>query len=148
MITAKGAEEEKIRGFTKGADDYLSKPFSIQELLLRIEAVTRRVYPNTSEKKVDKLDGLFLDHQNNTVKVADRTIDLTTIQFNLLNIFILNKGEVLSKPYLYKVILNKKVGAYDRSLDMHLSRIRKKLNDANWDGGRLQTVHGKGYCLK
>jgi len=60
----------------------------------------------------------------------------------------LNSGEVLSKPYLYQTVLKRSYGIYDRSLDMHLSRIRRKLNEAKWKGDRLQTINGKGYCIK
>ena len=74
-------------------------------------------------------------------------LEFTPIQFKLLWELLLHRGEVLSKAYLYQKVLNKNIGAYDRSLDMHLSRVRRKLNEASWQGERLQTSHGKGYCL-
>ncbi|WP_076418368.1 response regulator transcription factor [Colwellia sp. UCD-KL20] len=149
VLTAKGAEEERIKGFTQGADDYLAKPFNTTELLLRIEALLRRTHqPNEIKKnKHIKIDGLFLDAIKKHAEVHNVTLSLTTIQFNLLWELSLHHTEVLSKAYLSQRVLNKTLGAYDRSLDMHLSRIRRKLNDVNWQGDRLQTAHGKGYCL-
>lgn len=149
VLTAKGAEEERIKGFTQGADDYLAKPFNTTELLLRIEALLRRTHqPNEiTQNKHIKIDGLFLDVIKKHAEVNNVTLSLTTIQFNLLWELSLHHGEVLSKAYLSQRVLNKTLGAYDRSLDMHLSRIRRKLNDVNWQGDRLQTAHGKGYCL-
>jgi len=75
-------------------------------------------------------------------------VEFTTIQFKLLWELISQQNKIISKADLYQIVLNKKLGAYDRSLDMHLSRVRRKLNEANWLGERLQTVHGKGYCFK
>jgi two-component system response regulator PfeR len=148
MLTAKGAEEERIKGFNYGADDYLSKPFNSTELLLRIEALLRRSHNHTPEKILKlSFDGLHIDRHQSIVSANDRELDLTPIQFKLLWVLLHNSGEVLSKAYLYQTVLNKSYGAHDRSLDMHLSRVRRKLIEAGWPGQRLQTVHGKGYCL-
>lgn len=149
MVTAKGAEQERIIGFTQGADDYVSKPFNPTELLLRIEALLRRSRQVNSEVKQKELnlDNLTLSYSNQLVSVDGNAIDFTPIQFKLLWELLLHKGETLTKAYLYQQVLNRNLGAYDRSLDMHLSRLRKKLNQANGPGERLQTSHGKGYCL-
>ena len=151
MLTAKGAEEERITGLSFGADDYVSKPFNPTELLLRIEALLRRslaISPNSdnAEQKIE-LDSLSLCNVNNRVYVDEKEIEFTPIQFKLLWELAINRGDVLSKAYLYQRVLNKTLGAYDRSLDMHLSRVRRKLNDANWQGDRVQTCHGQGYCI-
>ncbi len=149
MVTAKDAEQERIQGFSHGADDYVAKPFSTIELLLRIEALLRRSH----SKNIDyleqelSLDELTVNYKTQTVVVSNEALDFTPIQLKLLWELLLHRGEVLSKAYLYQRILNRTIGAYDRSLDMHLSRVRRKLNDANWQGERLQTSHGKGYCL-
>ncbi|NQZ88478.1 MAG: response regulator transcription factor [Colwellia sp.] len=149
MVTAKDAEQERIQGFSQGADDYVAKPFSTAELLLRIEAILRRSHQTVVESSKQELavDGLTLNIKNQLVFVEDKVLEFTPIQFKLLWELLLNRGEVLSKAYLYQKVLNKNIGAYDRSLDMHLSRVRRKLNDGNWPGERLQTSHGKGYCL-
>lgn len=149
MVTAKGAEQEKIEGFCQGADDYVSKPFNIVELLLRIEALLRRSHFNQKEQQVRELvlDGLLVNQLDQSVKVDNTKLEFTPIQFKLLWELVLHRGEVLSKAFLYQRVLNKNLGEHDRSIDMHLSRVRRKLNDASWQGKRIQTSHGKGYCL-
>ncbi len=149
MLTAKGAEQEKIQGFSQGADDYVAKPFSTPELLLRIEALLRRSTQLPLEKSLQKIElsNLTVNNKSAEVYVGEQRIEFTPIQFKLLWELLLHQGEVLTKAYLYQRVLNRNMGAYDRSLDMHLSRVRRKLNEAQWNGDRLQTSHGKGYCL-
>ncbi|WP_445354237.1 response regulator transcription factor [Microbulbifer sp. EKSA008] len=149
ILTAKGAEEERITGLRHGADDYVAKPFNQTELLLRIEALLRRSQPAQTEN-VDhaEIDNLLLDLNTQQVFAGDSPIEFTAIQFKLLWELAIHRGEVLSKAYLSQQVLNRTLGAYDRSLDMHLSRVRRKLTCVGWRGDRLQTVHGKGYCLK
>ncbi len=150
MITACGAEEERIKGFSRGADDYLPKPFNIEELMLRIDALLRRTMDNQSNTFRSSqltLDLLTLDRSNLTVIYAKQALTFTTIEFNLLWILLENKSEVLSKPYLYQVVLEKEFSRYDRSLDMHVSRIRRKLINNGMFADRLKTIHGKGYSL-
>ncbi len=149
MVSAKGAEQERIQGFSQGADDYVAKPFNNTELLLRIEALLRRSQPSEKESFANEvcLDELTINHSAHQVHVGSKALEFTPIQFKLLWELALHRGEVLSKSYLYQRVLNKTLGAYDRSLDMHLSRVRRKLSEANWQGERLQTSHGKGYCL-
>jgi len=152
MISAKGAEEERILGLSHGADDYVAKPFNTQELLLRIESILRRSKPNANANPKSRteinIDGLTLDAGKQVIYVNHQEIEFTTIQFKLLWALVSQQDIIVSKADLYQTVLNKKLGAYDRSLDMHLSRVRRKLNEANWLGERLQTVHGKGYCFK
>jgi len=150
MISAKGAEEERILGLIHGADDYVAKPFNSQELLLRIEGLLRRSQPRIAPKRVTEIsiDGLTLNATKQFIKVNGEEVEFTTIQFKLLWELISQQNQIISKADLYQAVLNKKLGVYDRSLDMHLSRVRRKLNEANWLGERLQTVHGKGYCFK
>lgn len=150
MVTACGAEEERIQGFSKGADDYLPKPFNVEELMFRIDALLRRTMKNqdNSHKSSKLIIDLFsLDRSNLNVLYDDETLTFTTIEFNLLWTLLENQGEVLSKPYLYQAVLERDFSSYDRSLDMHLSRIRRKLTDCGMFADRLKTVHGKGYCL-
>jgi two-component system response regulator PfeR len=150
MVTARGAEQERIQGFSQGADDYVSKPYNQTELLLRVEALLRRSQYQQVDASDNEiiLDNLTINFKEQHVLVESVLLDFTPIQFKLLWELALHRGEVLSKAYLYQRILNRHMTAYDRSLDMHLSRVRRKLNDANWSGDRLQTSHGKGYCLK
>jgi two-component system response regulator PfeR len=149
MLTAKGAEEERIKGFSQGVDDYLAKPFSVTELLLRIEAILRRCYADRRPEAAPLLDidGLEINRVLQSATARQQVLDLTPIQFELLWILMLHQGEVLSKAFLYQAVLRRAYGEHDRSIDMHLSRLRRKLLDSGWPGERLRTVHGRGYCL-
>ncbi|ALU45413.1 response regulator transcription factor [Pseudoalteromonas rubra] len=150
MVSAKGAEEERIVGLSHGADDYVAKPFNATELLLRIERLLKRSHGNTAPITQSEItvDGLRLALQTQSITLHGKPLDFTPIQFKLLWALISQQNTIVPKADLYLSVLNKKLGAYDRSLDMHLSRVRRKLNDANWFGERLQTVHGQGYCFK
>jgi len=118
--------------------------------MFRIDALLRRTMKNQDNShKSSKLaiDLFSLDRSNLNVLYDDEAITFTTIEFNLLWTLLENQGEVLSKPYLYQAVLERDFSAYDRSLDMHLSRVRRKLTDCGMFSDRLKTVHGKGYCL-
>ena len=148
ILSAKHAEEERIQGLSAGADDYLAKPFNKEELLLRIDAILRRTMqvPNTSDS-IQEMDALIVDKTQARVTVYDNEVNFTPTEISLLWVLMQNKGEVLSKAFLYQTVLNRRYSQYDRSVDMHLSRIRKKLSSHGWEGNRLQTVHSKGFCL-
>lgn len=150
MLTACGAEEERIAGFSKGADDYLAKPFNLTELLLRIEALLRRslgVRDNRADVRQLTLGELFLDRHVQSLSVNSQPVELTSIQFKLLWMLVSHQHEVLSKPYLHQLVLEREFSCYDRSLDMHLSRVRRKLTAAGLAADRFQTVRGKGYVF-
>ena len=148
MITASGAEQERIEGYQKGADDYLPKPFNLKEMLVRIEALLRRSTPD-SEHYFNTGDitagSLFLNRARQEVYFNEQHLELTPIQFKLLWFLVENKGEILSKPFLNQCVLERAFSRYDRSLDMHISRVRKKLIECGMAPERLTTVHGKGY---
>lgn len=151
MLTACGAEEERIRGLRHGADDYLSKPFNLTELQLRIEAVLRRTQVTGSTPGAQpptlELDGLRLERVMQRVSVHGQPVRLTPLQFRLLWYLVAHRGEALTKPYLYRAVLEREYSRYDRSLDMHVSRIRRRLADAGLMVDRLLTVHGRGYVF-
>jgi two-component system response regulator PfeR len=148
MITASGAEQERIEGYRTGADDYLPKPFNFTEMLLRIEALLRRssdeVAPLSQHSKI-QIGDMQLNRVNQEVKIGQTTLELTPIQFKLIWTLVENSGEVLSKAFLYQCVLDRPFSRYDRSLDMHLSRVRKKLIEAGMPCDCLSTIHGKGY---
>lgn len=161
MLTASGAEEHRIRGLKSGADDYVTKPCSFTEVQLRIEAILRRTAPQYSpyNRTLQSLDSeLSLDRSSHQVQVLkdpssalcqdSEAIQLTPVQFKLLWTLVQNKGQALSKAYLYQAVLERDYSQYDRSLDMHLSRIRKKLVSHGMDAERIQTLYGKGYLFK
>ncbi len=148
MLTACGAEEERITGYRRGADDYVPKPFSFTELLLRVEALLRRTQKTSKQHNAPLeicVDDLTLNRQIMTAYFQGEAVSLTPIQFRLLWVLVLQQGTTLTKPYLYQEVLEKDFSRYDRSLDMHLSRVRRKLTEAGMSGDRLKTVHGKGY---
>jgi two-component system response regulator PfeR len=150
MLTAYGAEEERITGFRNGADDYLSKPFNLTELLLRIEAILRRSLTQTRPEAImNRLSraGIEIDKDKRKVAFEGKTLMFTPIQFKLLWTLMQHPSETLSKPSLYRLVLEREFSRYDRSLDMHMSRVRRKLVAAGMPSDRLQTVHGTGYML-
>lgn len=155
MLTASGAEEHRIRGLKSGADDYVTKPCSFTEIQLRVEAILRRTAPqfspyNRSHLSVDAQLELDRSTHQVVVRCVDQqpAIQLTPVQFKLLWTLVQNKGHSLSKAYLYQAVLERDYSQYDRSLDMHLSRVRKKLVSHGMDAERIQTVYGKGYLFK
>ncbi|MFZ8142602.1 response regulator transcription factor [Alteromonas macleodii] len=150
MVTACGAEQERIKGYSNGADDYMPKPFSFVEMMLRIEALLRRslhVKSNEITRNSIVVDEITLDRRNLKANFAGKALDLTSTQFKLLWVLLENQNEVLSKPLLYQTVLERSFSRYDRSLDMHMSRVRKKLIEAGMSPTRLATQHGKGYLF-
>ena len=138
MLTALGNEQERIEGLKTGADDYLSKPFNITELILRIDAVLRRFHYNANQ----------LDNKSKHFQlIADRVPDLTSSELDIIKYLLNNITKPLTKAYLYQVVLNKEFGRYDRTLDMHISNIRKKFKAAGVAENVIKTVRGKGYML-
>lgn len=147
MLSACGAEQDRIEGFKGGADDYLPKPFNMTELLLRVEALLRRSKP----KQAMPADGILtdqavrLDTRNKCLLLDSGNIELTPIEADLLKAFITHKEEILSKPYLYQLILSKPFSRYDRSLDMHVSNLRSKMAAVVTEQ-KIKTIRGQGYC--
>ena len=150
MLTACNAEAERIEGLSKGADDYLPKPFNFTEMALRVEALLRRTVARSAgggNKGALVVEELTLHRARQQVQCHNQAITLTPVQFRLLWVLVENRNDVLSKPYLYQTVLGRPISRYDRSLDMHLSRVRRKLVDAGMAQERLSTVHGKGYMF-
>ncbi len=148
LMSALGAEQDRIAGFSQGADDYLPKPFSMGEMRVRIDAVLRRVaYERRQQEPVSDNAELAFDGKRNDVRHAGAWAGLTATEYRLLEILARHAEEVLSKPYLYQQVLHRGYASHDRSLDMHISHIRRKLTAIGYTAGRLETVWGKGYLL-
>lgn len=150
MLTAHGAEQSRISGLRYGADDYLSKPFNYTELLLRIEAILRRAsHAVRNQTLPDTLHwaGLVLSQAKEEVSYQGQSLVLTPVQFRLLWTLVQYSGETLSKPLLYQRVFARDFCRDDRTLDMHISRIRRKLSSAGMTREMIQTVHGIGYRL-
>ena len=146
VISALNTTEKRIESFQQGADDYISKPYDFNELVLRINAILRRTMNCENEVKGEiDVDQLTLLKSKQRVLYKGDDIALTPIQFRLLWVLVDNRFKVVSKQFLYQTVLNRNFSPYDRSLEMHLSRIRKKLVGVGMSADRFATVHGKGY---
>ncbi|MBV6289420.1 response regulator transcription factor [Pseudomonas aegrilactucae] len=149
LISALGAEADRITGFEHGADDYLPKPFSMLELRVRIEAILRRVaLERRHPPRVSMLGGqLHFDERACDVSHARQWAGLTPSEYRLLDTLYRNEEEVLSKAFLYQHVLQRGYARHDRSLDMHVSQIRRKLKAVGYLERQVRTVWGKGYVL-
>lgn len=149
LMSALGGEQDRIAGFTQGADDYLPKPFSMNELNVRISAVLRRVAYERRGSAVQSAQrgALHFDEPRMDISLAGLWAGLTPAEYRVLELLSRHLDEVLSKPFLYQQALHRAYAAHDRSLDMHVSHIRRKLQALGDSGLRLQTVWGKGYLL-
>lgn len=146
MLTAKGDEIDKVLGLEMGADDYLAKPFSERELLARIRAILRRTLHKNSESpsKLTHLDIELFPAQQQAI-CQDFTIELTGTELLLLEKFLAHPGELFSKAELSEEVLGKKLQPFDRSIDMHLSNIRRKLPTRQDGQTRVKNFRGRGY---
>lgn len=147
LMSALGAEQDRIAGFSKGADDYLPKPFSLGELSVRIEAILRRVAYERREQPPLQEGALTFDEDRSDVSHDGQWAWLTPTEYRLLETFSRHAEEVLSKAFLYQHVLHRGYAQHDRSLDMHVSNVRRKLKHIGYTGTRLESVWGKGYVL-
>ncbi|MBE9582369.1 MAG: response regulator transcription factor [Proteobacteria bacterium] len=145
MVTAKGEEVDRVVGLELGADDYIVKPFSTRELTLRIKGVLRRLRGPEVEPKVLKHGELTLDIDAHKVTTGGKNIELTLTEFNLLRELLLNKGRVRSRETLLNNVWGYSFEGYERTVDTHIQRLRRKLED---HGKIIVTVRGIGYMIK
>mgnify|MGYP001816467830 FL=1 len=143
MLTARDLEEEKIAALDIGADDYISKPFSIKELLARIKAVLRRSTPETGGDELTA-DGLVLDQASHHVTVGNELLRLAPVEYQLLHFFMLNPDRVYSRSQLIDKIWGNAVDIEERTIDVHIRRLRQALEPGGHDQ-MIQTVRGTGY---
>ena len=142
MLTARGEEEDKIRGFEVGADDYITKPFSPKELVARIRAVLRRAGSKAAD--VIRLGDLVLDAGSHRVHVMDSEVQLSVTEFELLHILMSNPDRVFSRTQLLDLAWPRNVNVGERTIDVHISSLRKTLEPLH-AGKMIQTVRGAGY---
>lgn len=146
MLTARGDDIDKILGLELGADDYLPKPFNPRELCARIRAILRRSF--TSEQSGTgryELEDILIKLSSREVFIGNREVDLTSAEFDILHILVRSAGEVCSKELLTERGLSRKMEMYDRSIDMHISNLRKKLGNKADGSARIKTIRGIGY---
>ncbi|WP_061239966.1 response regulator transcription factor [Ectopseudomonas composti] len=148
LMSALGDEQNRIAGFSQGADDYLPKPFSLGELSVRVEAILRRVaYERREQQPNASGDGLQFDEGRSDVAFCGTWVGLTPSEYRVLELLWRHRDEALSKPFLYQQALRRAYSQHDRSLDMHVSHIRRKLQAVGYEAARVDTVWGKGYLL-
>ncbi|MFL5486694.1 MAG: response regulator [Gemmatimonadaceae bacterium] len=146
MLTARREEGDRIKGLTLGADDYLTKPFSPQELVLRVAAILRRVKSGqTNAGDVRQIGPLQIDSTAHRVTVDGREVDLTPTEFKLLLLLAERKGRVQPRNLLLEIVWEAAPDIQTRTVDMHVQRLRAKLGDA---GDLIETVRGFGYRIK
>ena len=143
MLTARGEEEDKVRGLEAGADDYVTKPFSPKELIARVKAVIRRVTPTSSEDAIE-YQGLKLDPVSHRVTANETPLDMGPTEFKLLHFFMTHAERVYSREQLLDNVWGTNVYVEDRTVDVHIRRLRKAISEFGHDN-MIQTVRGAGY---
>ena len=144
MLTARGDDVDRIIGLELGADDYVAKPCTPRELAARLRAILRRVQPQADGAGPLTVSGLAMWPEKRRVEWQGRPIELTSMEFNLLEVLMRNAGRVVSKKDLSEQALGRPLARFERSVDVHLSSIRQKLGEA---AALIRTVRGQGYHL-
>ena len=156
MLTARGEEIDRVLGLELGADDYLPKPFNDRELVARIKAILRRVSPSessqnstalSSEENTLEFCGLVLHSGLQQASYKGQDLGLTGSEFALLHKLVLRPGQIVSREELSMNVLGKHLSPFDRSIDMHMSNLRKKLPERDNGLPWLKTLRGRGYLL-
>ena len=145
MLTARGDDMERIVGLESGADDYLPKPFNPRELVARLRAILRRVQGDDTEREKIVVDDIELSETSRTAKLDGEEVILTSVEFDLLKHLLIDAGKVIKKEDLSLRVLDRELSPYDRSLDMHISNLRKKLGNRTDGSERIKTVRSVGY---
>ncbi|NMB16315.1 MAG: response regulator transcription factor [Firmicutes bacterium] len=146
MLTAKADEVDKLLGLELGADDYITKPFSLRELLARIRAVLRRSSAAWREERLG-IGDLIIDLDKHEVRKAGVKVQLTPTEFKILSILASSPGRVYSRLQLVDAVLGQAYQGYERSIDTHISNLRKKLGDDSAQPRYIDTVYGVGYKM-
>lgn len=151
MLTARGDDIDRIVGLELGADDYLPKPFNPRELVARIRAIQRRAETQSgssmgrSQSSEVTVGDVTLSTVNRSVKRGGEVLELTSVEFTLLEVLLRQAGQVISREDLVEKALGRRLSAYDRSIDVHVSALRKKLGHYYEGAERIKTVRGIGY---
>ena len=147
MVTAKTEEKDRVAGLELGADDYITKPFSPREVVLRVAAVLRRLQAGKHTESTKRIEthGLIIDLDKHQVLIENGPVDLTATEFKLITLFARSPGRVFTRDILMDVIWGQEYYGIDRTVDTHVSRLRRKLGEF---GKNIETVHGVGYRFK
>ncbi len=144
MVTAKSSEIDKVKGLDAGADDYVTKPFGVMELISRVKALLRRLKPEKGEDKVLNLGEVMLDKDKHAVYVCGSPVELTYKEFELLQLLLSNAGIVTTRELILEKVWGTDFQGESRTLDMHIKTLRQKLGHA---GGMIKTVRNVGYYM-
>jgi len=144
LVTAKTSEIDKVKGLDIGADDYMTKPFGIMELISRVKALLRRSQA-AEEEKFLRVGDIFLDRDKHMVYLKDEPCELTFKEYELLKFLMINEGIVMSRDVIMERVWGTDFEGESRTLDMHIKTLRQKLRDAS---GMIKTVRNVGYCLE
>ncbi|MGB5352111.1 MAG: response regulator transcription factor [Woeseia sp.] len=147
MLTARGDVIDRVSGLELGADDYLAKPFEPRELVARIQTILRRVESNANDGRVLHFDGITIDRDARTVVVDGETIDLTSMEYELLCMLASNAGKQMSRDKILSELRGIDAAILTRSVDIMISRLRSKLGDPGKPARFIQTVWGRGYLF-
>ena len=153
MLTARGQAVDRIVGLEVGADDYLPKPFDERELVARLRAILRRVRPVSGgalggeERGILRVGDLAVDPAARVAKCGDETLTLTAVEFDLLVLLMSAAGEIVTRDAISNQVLDRKPSAFDRSVDTHISRLRRKIGPYADSAERVKTVRGVGYIF-
>jgi two-component system, OmpR family, response regulator CpxR len=151
LLTARGEDVDRIVGLEIGADDYLPKPFNPRELVARIRAILRRTRATeragAPPEQVLRVSDIELDPGTRTVRQNGKHVELTSVEFNLLHALLREAGRVVPRERLVDIVLSRKFSPFDRSIDMHVSKIRKKLGNSEGGMDHIKTVRGVGYIF-
>ena len=150
MLTAKGEDFDRIFGLELGADDYIPKPFNHRELLARVKAITRRIEHinslNIATTSKSLVNGITVNLAAREASIDGSTLTLTGTEYEILTLLCKNAGEVVSKEQISEEVLGRRLASFDRSIDMHVSNIRKKIAE-HIPGERIKTMRGTGYVF-
>jgi two-component system response regulator CpxR len=145
MLTARGDEKDRIRGLEAGADDYLPKPFNVRELIARMRAVLKRRLPGAAVPQALLIGDLEIDPSSRTVSRDGSPVSLTGAEFDILLYIVKGFGRVVSREEIAEVCLGRPIGLFDRSIDNHISNLRRKLGATYRGKERIQNLRGTGY---
>jgi len=145
MLTAKGEEFDKILGLELGADDYMTKPFSVRELMVRVKVILRRSAAETEDSDISKIGNLIIDTLKHEVLKNGVKLDLTLKEFELLRLLIANKGKVLTRDSLLDRIWGYEYYGETRTVDVHIRHLRQKVEDDDKNPKYIETIRGIGY---
>jgi len=151
LLTARGEDVDRIVGLEIGADDYLPKPFNPRELVARIRAVLRRTQgvgkAGEPVPPIIRVGDIELDPATRSVLQNGKPVELTSVEFNLLHVLLREAGRVVPRERLVDAVLGRKFSPFDRSIDMHVSKVRNKLGDSDATTDHIKTIRGVGYIF-